>query len=139
MYNVKVKLTVEAFFDTYADWSSLTDDARAEGMRLCGFNLVDGNISLFMTKTNAPVEASRNPFAMVTGATLTPTGSDAPEWLKLGPARDTWVLGDDIDYGGSSIRIRSVNRKMVDYIIDHFESGPKPAGVCKQADNVLIS
>ena len=62
-----------------------------------------------------------NPFSMVVGSQEIP--ADNPQWLQVAQGRTAWVFGDEQSYEGSCIRIRDVNKKMAQYIFQHFDDG----------------
>jgi hypothetical protein len=63
----------------------------------------------------------RNPFSMVVGSQETP--ADDPQWLEVAQTRTAWEFGDEISYEGLYLRIRDVNKKMAQYIFQHFDDG----------------
>lgn len=66
-------------------------------------------------------EQGRNPFSSVQqGASAV---DEDHTWLFLA-AKPKWYIGDNEEFPSRALRIRDVNRKMVDFIIRHFEKPP---------------
>jgi hypothetical protein len=62
---------------------------------------------------------------MAVGATPIGTAG-APEWIKVGPGRYRWTLGDEITYDGDQIGLRPVKRNMSNFLDVHFLNQPAP-------------
>ena len=58
---------------------------------------------------------------MVVGSQEIP--ADDPQWLQVAQSRTAWEFGDEISYEGFCLRIRDVNKKMAQYIFQHFDDG----------------
>ena len=71
-------------------------------------------------------EQGRNPFSSVQqGASAV---DEDHTWLFLA-AKPKWYIGDNEEFPSRALRIRDVNRKMVDFIIRHFEKPPTTLSV----------
>jgi len=66
-------------------------------------------------------EQGRNPFTSVQGGMS--FLDESHSWMFLS-RKKKWQIGDNEEFPSSILRIREVNKKMADYIINHFKKQP---------------
>jgi hypothetical protein len=73
---------------------------------------------------NSSAGQGRDPFPFVTETGC--AESDDGNWLL---ASSNWQIGDNVEFPSTLIRIRTVNRNMANFIINHFDTHPVLATV----------
>jgi hypothetical protein len=79
---------------------------------MCSLAYITPNVKLMDVEGQG-----RDPFPYVVNTASLLNTSE--EWLIL--PDDRWQIGDNVEFPSSLLFIRHVNRKMVDFIIKHFE------------------
>ena len=67
------------------------------------------------------VGQGRDPLPHVVHRACALTASE--DWLYL--VRDKWQIGNNIEFPSSLLFVRDVNRKMVNFIVAHFDEIPQ--------------
>jgi len=82
-------------------------------------------------QTDGLAGQGRNPFPSVEQGRCRLTNNE--EWLYRGP-RQTWQIGDNVEYPGELLYVRAVSKAMFEFIREHFESEGVDIHFCQKID-----